>query len=428
MKRWFVLFATLFVLLPLTAFTASASQSIRAARTDRASSSVASLSSGWAYGAYTTGKTGSTSLISGPISQVGFACDPLPTTDTNSASLVEYNSAINAGSATSTLTVSTTSASNSIEASADIEGLKLFNGLISAGSIHTDVTSTATASGGTSSNNSIFSGLSISGASMLVNPAPNTKVTLPGIGYVVLNEQHGPFDGAASTSISVNALDVHITAGPSAGTNLLIGHAESSESITAQPLTVRGAAYGFYSSGPSGTNASSTIGPMGYTEVSCIGGTSSISSNGLSSSQVGNTGAIHSSATGKIVSSGGSASGQTTMSASTLLKKLIDFSTMALSAQADITNGAGSCASSMTLTNGSVNGKALNNNPAPGTRIDLPGIGYVIVNEVVCSNNSSVTEEGVIGFDINVTMANSLGLPIGDRILIGVSYARVATY
>jgi len=59
----------------------------------------------------------------------------------------------------------------------------------------------------------------------------------------------------------------------------------------------------------------------------------------------------------------------------------------------------------------------------PNTRINLAGIGYVIVNEQYGSSNAPGAAETVIAFDIYITQSNSLGLPKGARILVGVATA-----
>ena len=42
------------------------------------------------------------------------------------------------------------------------------------------------------------------------SPAPNTQVSLPGVGYVVLNEQVPTGDGVHTTGLTVNMIHVYL--------------------------------------------------------------------------------------------------------------------------------------------------------------------------------------------------------------------------
>jgi hypothetical protein len=82
----------------------------------------------------------------------------------------------------------------------------------------------------------------------------------------------------------------------------------------------------------------------------------------------------------------------------------------------------------MSVTNGKTNGTPLGSSPAPNSRVNLPGIGYVVINEQYGSSSASGASETVIAFDIYITQSNLLGLPKGARIVIGVATARTASY
>jgi hypothetical protein len=309
--------------------------------------------------------------------------------------------------------------------SSDIQNLTLLGSLITADKIHTAVSSTATAAGTTSTNNSTFTGLRIAG--LPVNPAPNTRRDLPLVGYVILNEQSGPVNGLNATSISVNALDLHITLGPNAGSQVIIGHANSSETRTLQPIIAVGYAYGNYSSGLVGP-ASTSIGPTAFARTACTGGSIQNSTNVLTLPLIGSLGATNSSAFGQITATGATAKGQTTISKSSLAPLLITADQVTVVANAALSSTGGSRSASMTVTNGKVAGSPLPNSPSPNQRINLPGIGYVIVNEQFGSNNSSSAVENVIGFDIHITQAGVPGLSQGARIIVGFASATTTSY
>ena len=83
------------------------------------------------------------------------------------------------------------------------------------------------------SDGSALVGLVVNGVSYAdVPPDPNTQVDLPGVGYVVLNEQLSDGDGVHNTSLTVNMIHVYLTdpTGAPAG-DIVIGTARSGASL-----------------------------------------------------------------------------------------------------------------------------------------------------------------------------------------------------
>ena len=83
------------------------------------------------------------------------------------------------------------------------------------------------------SDGSTLVGLVVNGASYGDEaPTPNTQVNLPGVGYVVLNEQIPTGDGVHSTGLTVNMIHVYLI-GP-LGTptgDIVVGTAQSAASL-----------------------------------------------------------------------------------------------------------------------------------------------------------------------------------------------------
>ena len=72
-----------------------------------------------------------------------------------------------------------------------------------------------------------------SGAATAFGAEPNTQVSLPGVGYVVLNEQIPTGDGVHATGLTVNMIHVYLT-DPILGTpagEIVIGAAKSAASL-----------------------------------------------------------------------------------------------------------------------------------------------------------------------------------------------------
>ena len=118
---------------------------------------------------------------------------------------------------------------------AQAENVSVLNGLITAEAVLAVATSYANGVTATSeANGSALVGLVVNGVSFGdVPPAANTQVTLPGVGYVVLNEQIPVGDGIHNIGLTVNMIHVYLT-DPASGTptgDIVIGMAKSAASL-----------------------------------------------------------------------------------------------------------------------------------------------------------------------------------------------------
>ena len=118
--------------------------------------------------------------------------------------------------------------------SAEAANVTILNGLITAKAVLALATSYATGAAATSeSNGSTLLGLVVNGVSYGdVTPPPNTRLDLPGVGYVVLNEQIPTGDGIHSAGLTVNMIHVYLTDTLNGTTNgnIVVGAAQSAAS------------------------------------------------------------------------------------------------------------------------------------------------------------------------------------------------------
>jgi hypothetical protein len=100
----------------------------------------------------------------------------------------------------------------SVTASAEAAEVSILNGLIAAkaalalATSYANGTTAASESDGSTLLNLVVAGVSYADGA----PAPNTRVELPGVGYVVLNEQVSSGDGVHSTTLTVNMIHVYL--------------------------------------------------------------------------------------------------------------------------------------------------------------------------------------------------------------------------
>lgn len=100
-----------------------------------------------------------------------------------------------------------TGGDRSVESNSTLENVSLLNGLITANSVVALASSWLTDLGASSNaSGSQLDNLVVNGVSYSSGVAPNTRVSLPGTGYVVLNEQRRSGDGINSSGITVNMI------------------------------------------------------------------------------------------------------------------------------------------------------------------------------------------------------------------------------
>ncbi len=387
-----------------------------------------SNSVGYTYGSTLSAPVNSTVTESGPTAPVAVSCSTHPETLTNSSSGLSRGSLVSIGTARDQITTSRSTTSASVQVTSVVQSVSLLGGLVTAGSVQAVASSTATAAGATSTGQrSTFTGLRVAGLPVSVTPAPNTRIALSGVGFVVLNEQIGPVNGAKASTITVNMIDIQVTLANSfglpVGSQIIIAHAMSGETQVAQPMVIDTYTYSLYVFAA----GNATLGPVASTSVGCTGRNNNNSVNSVNSSSLSSTGLLTSSASGSLTSSGGTTTDSASVARVNILGGLVQADTITATAQANL-GVTGSGSTSVTFVNAKIAGVPLDAHPAANSYVKIAGIGDAYLNETHSSNNASRSAEGVVAIDIYVTAANSFGLPIGARILIANAYASIASY
>ena len=99
------------------------------------------------------------------------------------------------------------------QSTASAASVNILNGLITADEVFANVMSSVIQDGAFSNaDGSTFTNLTVAGQSLSGDQAvaPNTNVSLPGVGYVVLNEQIPTGDGVTSSGLTVNMIHVYL--------------------------------------------------------------------------------------------------------------------------------------------------------------------------------------------------------------------------
>jgi len=129
------------------------------------------------------------------------------------------------------------SAVASAQTSAEAADVNILNGLITARQVLAVAASYGDQQGAASeAGGSMLLGVVVNGGPLAVDdatPAPNTRTDLPGVGYVVLNEQTVTGDGVHSSSMTVNMIHVYVRdalTGVTTG-EIVVGSAQSAVAL-----------------------------------------------------------------------------------------------------------------------------------------------------------------------------------------------------
>lgn len=355
---------------------------------------------------------------SGRSAYVTLGCDPTPgVTNTNTAASVDVP-----GLQTGTIDTSTASETipTGVEStsSATTQTVSVLGGLITASAIDSESTTsynTTTHSFAVSSAGTSFVALSVNGVP-IGSPGPNTKVTLPGVGYVIFNQQTSHI-GTTSARLTVIGIHVVVTLStPLAPKGTQIYVSDASSSLT-PPVTgvLHGLAYGTSANLASGTVIAGRSFPEYMPCLGTNGVTLTNSGASVSIPSILGSGTITDTANGTDNST--QLSGEMTSTVQDL--DLLGGAVTASAVTADVTaNGnpptLGDNSSFLDLD---VEGHAVSGTPPANTKETLPGIGTLWLHKVV----ETATSIKVIMIQIVVTApSNPL---VGTTINVG--YAQV---
>jgi hypothetical protein len=372
-----------------------------------------------------------TKVIAGPFALAGLDCNTVPANDSNRVASITLGNTLTSGSVVDVVSSTHTASNAGIHSTSTVQAVSLLGGAITAKGVHAVATSTANSHNASSNaDGSSFVGLVVLGVPVHVTPPPNTMVRLPGIGYVVLNEQITPNSDPSKTSITVNMVHVHVTMhnslGLRVGTEIIVGHAETRLEVLAATVTVQADSFGLFAKGFNG-NLKATSGPWAPADIGC--GPGSARDQILSvSSPVGTIGHMVDVAMGDISASGSKAKGQSDIAKANVVSGLLTADAVETIASVQLSGAGGQRAGSTVLLNAKIAGTPISAHPAPNTRINIANLGYVIVNEQFGAANGSSASETVNGMHLFVTMANSFNLPIGATIVIAHAHAATTTF
>lgn len=180
------------------------------------------------YGFNVTGQSGNGSVSSTPTAPANLNCTGGYAQ--NGAASTSSQQVGSVGAVNDTVSGQIASSGTTATSVANIANPNLLSGLIKG----SQVTATANAAWnntGSGSASTELTNMTIDGVPASKSPAANTRISLLGLGYMVLNEQTDSVNSSGATE-TVNAVDIYVTQtnlfGISIGTQIILGHATAS--------------------------------------------------------------------------------------------------------------------------------------------------------------------------------------------------------
>jgi hypothetical protein len=376
-----------------------------------------------AYGTHVTVgplvKSGLSALASlGCVSHTGVS-------HTNTAASVNALPALTTGTVDTSAASRGTATGVAATGSSTVQSASVLSGLVSATavkSVSTASRNSSTGAFGVSAAGTSFVDLKVNGKPVSGTPAPNTKITLPGVGYVLLNQQfsHVTKHSAELTVIAVHVVVTTTTSVGKAGTQVVVADASSH---LGGPVT------GLFSGLAYGANAhvGTTViaGELFPQPLACLGTGGKTKTNSAASASIPavlTAGAVTDTVEGR--STATTVSGKVTAAVQNLNLLAGKVTATAVEADVSATGNPPVTADHSSFVGLSVAGHpGLGDNPAPNTKLSLAGIGTLWLHRVFRTAGGIK----VIMIQLVVTVPNNpSGLKPGTE--VDVAYARIGIH
>lgn len=362
-------------------------------------------------------------LHSGPTALTSIGCSKLLNqTTTNSSLAIDAGAAGRVGAVETQIRTYPSYAGVSDTSDSRVAGVNLLGGLITSDAIHASSTARATGTALSSFGSSSLLNLKIVGQPPInVAPAANTKIGLPGLGYVILNQQ---VESKAASHISRSVIALHVVVtnanalGLPLGSDIKVGYAAAGLARYV-PGLVSGHAYGTEVFVGSAVRS----GPTSLAANACLGGNSKSTLASLTNVPGVSAGAVTSTANASIASTGLELRNTNTIANVNLFGGLITADGITTVAHIHGTVGAPSYqidSIGSKFVNLKIAGVTLPVTVKPNTVISVPGLGSVTLYRTTVYPSTI----GVVSIQIVLSVPLS-GLPIGTRIYVGVAYGTV---
>lgn len=388
--------------------------------------SASTLEVGYQASAYGTQVTAGSAIKSGRSALSVLGCvSQAGVSHTNTVASVSAPPALTSGTVDTAAASKGTSTSVAARATSTVQTASVLNGLISATAVKSVSTSSrnaATGAFGVSAAGTTFVNLKVNGKPISGTPAPNTKITLPGVGYVILNQQVSKVakSSASLTVIAIHAVITQTSPAGKTGTQAVVAFATSRLSGPVTGLFT-GLAYG------ANAHVGSTllVGKLFPEPLACLGTGGKTKTNSAASASIPGaltSGTVTDTAEGRTTAA--TVTGTVTSTVQHLNLLSGNVTATAVKAAVSATGDPAATADHSSFVGLSVSGHpGIGDHPSPNTKLSLPGIGTLWLHRVFHTPGGIK----VIMIQLVVTVPNNpSGLKPGTR--VNVAYAQIGVH
>lgn len=391
---------------------------------------------GDAFGTFANAQAGELSTTLGRSAYITCGCNGTNgVTESNTVSSVDAGRSFKADQLRNTVFTSKSATSAEVMNTSTVSGVNALNGGITADAVVAVADTTANKSTiNSDASRSKFTNLKIFGTRIASEVAPNTKVNLPGFGTAILEQVVREGNGRSSSAITVNMIVANITQVNSLnipiGSKIIVAHAKSGYNRNQPQVVVSGEAFADSAKSES-VLVNNKTGKGAAIYMPCNGTKGDVLTNNinaLSFPGVLTSGTGSTTAFGGLVSTGTVSQLTAEVQNVNLLTGLITADEVQAVSKSQVgTTGSFSTDGSQ-FSRLRVLGADYPSNVSPNTRVNLPGIGYVILYERIGSASSNQAQARVNMLHVFVTTNNLLGLPVGTEITVASAKSGARTF
>lgn len=320
------------------------------------------------------------------------------------------------------------SSAQQAQAEADTTTISLLGGLVSAQEITAVSTTTIDDNGNfhVSAAGSTFNNLNVLGHVYNGSVPANTRINLPLLGYIVLNEQT-PNIGSSNATMTVNMIHVHVTGinllGLRVGTEVIVSNATSGIYNEQAPGIIAGGSFGSQILG-SLLNSTTTVPEV----LPCQGTNGAVATNtqlGITVPGILTSGTVVDTAESNLTPAFFSGENTSTIQGLNLLNGLITASVLRAQVDASVDDNFDITLNGQDAYVGiAVAGHPeITDNISANTSVPLLGLGTLYMKRIINLSNPAGIE--VRSIELEVDQSNSYGLPIGLDVIVGDAYITI---
>jgi hypothetical protein len=310
-----------------------------------------------------------------------------------------------------------------------IAGINLLNGLIKADAIESTSFASANSAGVDGGTSTTFLRLTIGGKAYPLNIPANTKISIPGLVDIVINETD-VFKSAPGKTVRTLGTALHLTllkaqGGAPAGAEIKLNPTQALVVPTGDqvPNPIGGFAYGAFAGIGVGTQIKVLVQPTGMVMLPSTGTDNQPYNNTIAAvnvPQIAQVGAISTTVNGKTIAGYQDVSTGADLANINLLGGLITADAINVSTHVRKTAGDNEATATMNFVHLKIAGQSIPIDVKPNTQIYILGVGQVYINQQLTQPGYSV----IVGLRITLSTAE-FGLPAGADIQVGVASSYV---